>query len=245
MKGVLITGASGGIGRALCAAFNSAGWRVVATDAPGRATPEGTSPVPCCLADYAVDAGVRDGFRDRVLQALDGSPLAALVNNAAVQHCGATEAVIPSEWQATLTVNVTAPFLLVQSFLGPLEAARGSVVQITSIHATQTKPGFVAYATSKAALAGLTRALAVDLGGRVRVNAIAPAAISTPMLEAGFEGRPQSRAELDRFHPAGRIGRPEEVARAAVWLASEDSGFLTGATLAVDGALGVRLHDPV
>lgn len=103
----------------------------------------------------------------------------------------------------------------------------------------------MAYATSKAALAGLTRALAVDLGGRVRVNAIAPAAISTPMLEAGFEGRPESRAELDRFHPAGRIGRPDEVARAAVWLASEESGFLTGATLAVDGALGVRLHDPV
>ena len=245
MKAVLITGASGGIGRALCSAFLSAGWRVVATDAPGRTSPEGTVSVPCCLASYAADARVRDEFRGLVIDALGGSPLSAIVNNAAVQHCGSTAEVVASEWQATMAVNVGAPFLLVQSFLGPLESARGSVVQITSIHATQTKPGFVAYATSKAALAGLTRALAVDLGGRVRVNAIAPAAISTPMLEAGFEGRSESRAELDRFHPAGRIGRPDEVARAAVWLASEDSGFLTGATLAVDGALGVRLHDPV
>jgi len=250
MKGVLITGASGGIGRALCAAFAAAGWRVVASDAPDRCPPhppwpEGVREVPCCLAGYVADAGVRTGFRERVVAALAGVPLAALVNNAAVQHCGGTAEVVASEWESTLAVNVSAPFLLVQSFLGPLERSRGSVVQITSIHATQTKPGFVAYATSKAALAGLTRALAVDLGGRVRVNAIAPAAISTPMLEAGFEGRPESRAELDRFHPAGRIGRPDEVARAAVWLASEESGFLTGATLAVDGALGVRLHDPV
>jgi NAD(P)-dependent dehydrogenase (short-subunit alcohol dehydrogenase family) len=245
VKGVLITGASGGIGRALCAGFLSAGWRVVATDAPERTAPEGMVSVPCCLASYVADERVRNAFRERVVEALAGTPLVAIVNNAAVQHCGATTEVVPSEWAATLAVNVSAPFLLVQSFLGLLEASRGSVVQITSIHATQTKPGFVAYATSKAALAGLTRALAVDLGGRVRVNAIAPAAISTPMLEAGFEGRPESRAELDRFHPAGRIGQPDEVARAAVWLASEDSGFLTGATLAVDGALGVRLHDPV
>ena len=250
MKGVLITGASGGIGRALCAAFRLAGWRVVATDAPERGTPEGSGTegaiwVPCCLAAYVADAGVRDGFRTRVVEALGDASLVALVNNAAVQHCGATPDVVPSEWAATLAVNVSAPFFLVQSFLGLLEKSRGSVVQITSIHASQTKPGFVAYATSKAALAGLTRALAVDLGGRVRVNAIAPAAISTPMLEAGFAGRAESRVELDRFHPAGRIGQPDEVARAAVWLASEDAGFLTGATLAVDGALGVRLHDPV
>ena len=164
LKGVLITGASGGIGRALCAGFLSAGWRVVATDAPERTAPEGAVSVPCCLASYVADEQVREGFRARVVEGLAGVPLVALVNNAAVQHCGATAEVVPSEWAATLAVNVSAPFLLVQSFLGLLEASRGSVVQITSIHATQTKPGFVAYAMSKAALAGLTRSLAGDLG---------------------------------------------------------------------------------
>ena len=90
VKGVLITGASGGIGRALCAGFLSAGWRVVATDAPKRAAPEGTVSVPCCLASYVADEQVREGFRTRVVEALAGVPLVALVNNAAVQHCGAT-----------------------------------------------------------------------------------------------------------------------------------------------------------
>ena len=83
MKGVLITGASGGIGRALCAAFRSGGWRVVATDAPERGTPEGSGTegtiwVPCCLAAYVADAGVRDGFRTRVVEALGDVPLVAL-----------------------------------------------------------------------------------------------------------------------------------------------------------------------
>lgn len=197
MKGVLITGASGGIGRALCAAFRSGGWRVVATDAPERGTPDGSGTegmiwVPCCLAAYVADAGVRDGFRTRVVEALGDVPLVALVNNAAVQHCGATPEVVPSEWESTLAVNVSAPFFLVQSFLGLLEKSRGSVVQITSIHASQTKPGFVAYATSKAALAGLTRALAVDLGGVCG---------SMPLRQRPFQrrcSRPDLRGERSR-----------------------------------------------
>ena len=134
--------------------------------------------------------------------------------------------------------------MMVQTFLSRLEEARGAVVNIGSIHATQTKPRFVAYSTSKAAIAGLTRALAVDLGGRLRVNAIHPAAIRTPMLEAGFAGQSEDRRLLDTFHPAGRIGEPEEVARLAVFLASESSGFLTGSCFGLDGALSARLHDP-
>jgi NAD(P)-dependent dehydrogenase (short-subunit alcohol dehydrogenase family) len=112
------------------------------------------------------------------------------------------------------------------------------------VHARATKPGFAAYATSKAALHGLTQALAVDLGPDVRVVGIAPAAINTPMLRAGFEGDPNAFAQLEAVHPAGRIGTPEEVATTIVWLASSAAAFMTGSVLWLDGGVLSRLHDP-
>jgi NAD(P)-dependent dehydrogenase (short-subunit alcohol dehydrogenase family) len=248
----LITGASGGIGQALCAEFLAAGWHVLATDHP-TAVPAPGSPLPALtwlpldLAAFANDASVRQTFAARVRAALlapSSLPLACLINNAAVQRLGRTQDVTPEDWNLSLGINLVAPFLLAQAFLPELEAARGSVINIASIHAQLTKPGFVVYATTKAALAGMTRALAVDLGPRVRVNAICPAAISTPMLEAGFADRPDARRELDEFHPAGRIGQPAEVAKLAVFLAKADAPFLTGSCLALDGAIGARLHDP-
>lgn len=244
MKAVLVTGATGGIGRALCREFRLAGWRVLGTD---RTQPSVTSVddfLPLDLEAFAAEASVRETFFANVTQWLGGDTLEALINNAAIQCLNSTEAATAEEWQQTLSVNVVAPFLMVQTFLSRLEEALGAVVNIGSIHATQTKPRFVAYSTSKAAIAGLTRALAVDLGGRLRVNAIHPAAIRTPMLEAGFAGQSEDRRLLDTFHPAGRIGEPEEVARLAVFLASESSGFLTGSCFGLDGALSARLHDP-
>jgi NAD(P)-dependent dehydrogenase (short-subunit alcohol dehydrogenase family) len=126
-----------------------------------------------------------------------------------------------------------------------LEKAKGSVVNIASIHAVATKPGFVCYATSKAALVGMTRALAVDLGPRVRINAINPAATATPMLLAGFEGKAKQFEELSKMHPLERIAQPWEVAKTAIYLASDDASFITGSVLHIDGGIGGRLHDPV
>jgi NAD(P)-dependent dehydrogenase (short-subunit alcohol dehydrogenase family) len=107
-----------------------------------------------------------------------------------------------------------------------------------------TKSGFAAYATSKAALAALTRSLAVELGGRVKVNSIRPAAISTPMLVDGFADNPAAMTDLLQYHPSGCIGSPEDVAKAALFLAENESPFLTGTELALDGAISSRLHDP-
>jgi NAD(P)-dependent dehydrogenase (short-subunit alcohol dehydrogenase family) len=244
MRAALVTGAAGGIGRELCRAFDKAGWRVLATDLPGSPAPGAAEFLPADLAGLVADPGGRARFASVVRRALGADPLGALVNNAAVQRLGATASVSVEDWDETFRVNVAAPFFLVQEFLPELEAARGSVVNVASIHATSTKPGFVAYAASKAALAGLTRAMAVDLGGRVRVNALCPAAISTAMLEAGFEGRAEERRQLDACHPAGRVGTPGEVARAALFLA-EGPEFLNGACLGLDGGLAARLHDPV
>jgi NAD(P)-dependent dehydrogenase (short-subunit alcohol dehydrogenase family) len=144
-----------------------------------------------------------------------------------------------------LNVNLVAPFLLVQALLQELENANGSVINIASIHAQVTKPEFVCYATSKTALVGLTRSMAVDLGGRVRINSICPAAVSTPMLMAGFEGKDDRFKELSRMHPLGRIGTPDEIAQVALFLASPAASFITGAAINVDGGIGSRLHDPV
>jgi NAD(P)-dependent dehydrogenase (short-subunit alcohol dehydrogenase family) len=187
---------------------------------------------------------VRTEFAAKVRVATRRTALSAIVNNAAIQQLNPTADVAVAEWDCSLTVNLVVPFLLVQEFLPELEKSKGAVINIASIHAGLTKPGFVVYATTKAALAGMTRALAVDLGSRVRVNAICPAAISTPMLEAGFEGRSAARRELDEFHPSGRIGAPDEVARLAVFMASGEVGFLHGSCLGLDGGISARLHDP-
>jgi len=171
--------------------------------------------------------------------------LHVLVNNAAVQVLGGVEDLTISDWYRTLDINVLVPFALTKGLLAQLDSAGGCVINISSIHARLTKAGFVAYATSKAALSGMTRAMAVDLGSRVRVNAIEPAAIETPMLEAGFEGKPEQFVHLQASHPQGRIGTPEEVAALALSVASGELQFLHGACIGLDGGISGRLHDPV
>jgi NAD(P)-dependent dehydrogenase (short-subunit alcohol dehydrogenase family) len=244
-KAAVITGAAGGIGQALVRGFAAAGHAVIATDV-----------VPCpdalpCdtflqldLERTVADPQYADECFAALRQALRGRRLAALVNNAAVQILGGVEQLDRSAWQRTLNVNLLAPFVWTQALLPELEQASGAVVNISSIHARLTKPQFVAYATSKAALSGMTRAMAQDLRGRVRVNAIEPAAIATDMLVAGFADRPDLYAQLQAFHPTGRIGRPSEVAELAVWLASDAAAFVHGSCLALDGGIGASLHDP-
>jgi NAD(P)-dependent dehydrogenase (short-subunit alcohol dehydrogenase family) len=242
---VLITGVAGGIGAALGTAFRKAGWWVIGT---GRKAP---GPEVCDVfveADLdrlAIDDSILADFAAKIRMVCADNPLTALVNNAAVQILAPADKLTARDWQTTMNVNLTAPFRLSQTFLPELEAAGGVILNIGSVHAQATKPEFVAYATSKAALHGLTRALAVDMGKRVRVVCLAPAAISTPMLMAGFEGREEAFSELEACHPSGRIGFPEEVADAALFLTSPQAGFATGSTFWLDGGVLARLHDPV
>lgn len=238
----VITGAAGGIGRALCAEFKSADYRVIATDVAS------VSGVAC---DHFVEVELKTVGRDEVSLerfvqqlSLPASGLTVLVNNAAVQILNRTDAVSVQDWRDTLDVNVLAPFLLTQALLPYLEKAGGSVVNIGSVHAIATKPGFVCYATSKAALVGLTRALAVDLGGRVRVNAVNPAAVATQMLLDGFKGKDARLSALGGMHPVGRIAEPSEIAQAVLFLASRNAAFITGTVFDVDGGILSRLHDP-
>jgi NAD(P)-dependent dehydrogenase (short-subunit alcohol dehydrogenase family) len=243
-KAVLITGAVGGIGQSLCQEFQQAGYWVLATDKV-----EGDC---CCDCFYAIDLArfcqeptYRAEVGTQLKHHLGDRHLHGLVNNAAVQELGSTADLTAQAWQLTFNVNLLAPFLLTQLFLPQLSQAKGSVVNIASIHATQTKPGFVCYATSKAALVGLTKSMAVDLGSQIRVNAICPAATATPMLLAGFVGQEAQLQELAQMHPMQRIAEPTEVAKVALFLISDAASFITGAVLAVDGGINARLHDPV
>jgi NAD(P)-dependent dehydrogenase (short-subunit alcohol dehydrogenase family) len=244
-RSVLITGAGGGIGTAVALAFAKAGWTVVGAGL-GKQRPAGCAAfVEVDLARLAVDDGEADRFRRDVLKHCTGGGLDAIINNAAVQHLAPTGQLTADAWRDTMDINITAPFRLVQAFLPELKAARGVILNMGSVHAQATKPEFVAYATSKAALHGLTRALAVDLGPDVRAICLAPAAVSTPMLQAGFEGRETEFKALEACHPVGRIAHPGEVAEAALFLVSSTTHFISGSTFWLDGGVLSRLHDPV
>jgi NAD(P)-dependent dehydrogenase (short-subunit alcohol dehydrogenase family) len=241
----VVTGAAGGIGQAIVRAFHDAGYAVIATDIAPQ--PAG---LPCVLylevdleRTVSDEAYAADVFA-RIEASIGNDGLAALVNNAALQILGGADRLSRSDWRRTLDVNLMAPFVWTQALLPALEKGGGSVVNISSIHARLTKPNFVAYATSKAALSGMTRAMAVDLGARVRINAIEPAAIETPMLAAGFAGKPERYAALQACHPQARLGQSHEVAACALALVAGDARFLHGACVAMDGGIGARLMDP-
>lgn len=245
LKTCVITGAAGGIGRALADEFHKAGYEVIATDRITR--PEHLSCdhyLQIDLASFVEDEAYAKNTFAQIREFLGGRGLNALVNNAAIQILGGADSLTREDWRQTLDVNLIAPFLVTQAFLHELEAAEGSVVNISSIHARVTKKNFVAYATSKAALSAMTRTLAVDLGPRVRVNAIEPAAIETGMLKASFEGKPELYRQLEACHPQERIGQPEEVARLALAIVESGMSFLQGACIGLDGGIANRLFDP-
>mgnify|MGYP003651486764 CR=1 FL=1 len=241
----VLTGVSGGIGRAAAVALQRAGYQVLGVDKD-----EGESAADCDaflgfdLAEVGQSEIAGNDLLEKIRQRIGLEPLSLLVNNAAVQHLGPSQGLAWSDWIDTLYVNLSAPFALTRGLLPELRRSRGTVINVGSVHAKATKPNFVAYATSKSALHGLTQAMAVDVGPEVRVLCVAPAAIDTPMLRAGFQQRPEGLNELEAVHPLGRIGRPSDVGEAIVWLASPGAGFMSGSVLWLDGGIMSRLHDP-
>jgi NAD(P)-dependent dehydrogenase (short-subunit alcohol dehydrogenase family) len=238
MKTVLITGVNGGIGQALAIHFNSQGWHVIGTDIQPTSTCDSIHEfIPCDLA-IGVDAigNYLDKQPDR--------PLHCLINNAAIQITGKFAEISTADLLISLQVNVVAAFSLSKLLFNCLTAARGTIINISSIHATLTKPGFLAYSVSKAALSGLTRAMALDIGDKIRVNAIEPAAVATDMLIQGFGENIDGLNQLNEFHPTGKLGTPEEIARLAHLIASEQLPFLNGSCISIDGGIRCRLHDP-
>lgn len=244
-KACIITGATGGIGSVMCREFSKAGWTVIGTSADERT--EGLicdEYLQANALDIVRESEFRKQFCSKLRSYLKGETLCCIINNAATQILGSIPDLTVDMLQESLDVNVVAPFAFVSMFLDELRASKGTVINIGSVHAQATKAGFSAYSTSKSALHGLTRSLSLDLGPDVRVNTLAPAATATPMLMAGFAGNTTAFKKLSSVHPLRRIAQPEEVAKAALFLAGDASSFMTGSTVFVDGGVLSRLYDP-
>lgn len=241
MKTVFITGVKGKIGKTISEIFKDAGYFVIGQDKVSG------SPESCDLFYnfdlqlYACDSGFRNQWNETFSKDFDS--LHVLINNAAVQLLGNVGNYSVKDWDETMSVNLTAPFCLIQSFYDRLVKSKGSVVNIASIHKQLTKERFFAYATSKSALVGLTKALAVDVQGKFRVNCISPAAVDTPMLHAGFNHDLDKINMLGKLHPIQRIGKPEEVARLALFLSEDQTQFINGADIMIDGGISSSLRD--
>ena len=245
IKRYLITGASGGIGKALVKEFVEQGAYVIATDLTCSTEPvDNVHFLQLDLETFVLDEYYAIEFYSKVQAITQEAGINSLINNAAVQILSDSRLLTRKQWCTSLNVNLSAPFFLSQLFLDDLVKNHGAIVNISSIHATQTKKQFVAYATTKAALSSMTRNMVLDVGSKVRINAIEPAAISTEMLKSGFEGQDYKYKILEDFHPIGRIGTPEDVARLAAFLVSEDAGFVQGACISASGGIQGCLSEP-
>jgi NAD(P)-dependent dehydrogenase (short-subunit alcohol dehydrogenase family) len=238
-KTLILTGASRGIGHATVKRFSSAGWRVITCsrhgfpeDCPWEAGPEDHIQVD--LADPGNTLQAIEVMKERLRA--QGGRLNALVNNAAISPKGEGGARLGTidtahgDWLTVFQVNFFAPLMLGRGLIDELEAASGAVVNVTSIADSRVHPfAGAAYATSKAALAALTREMAADFAPRgIRVNAISPGEIDTAMLSPGTE---KLVAEI----PMARLGQPEEVAKAIYFLCTEQSSYINGTELYIDG----------
>ena len=246
-KAVLVTGVNGGIGSEIARHFMQHDYAVFGTDIQSKPSVDLTHFWSLDVSKLVSAPHLQTDFRNdlRIQLETHETSLEALINNAAVQILGDISAVTMDDFMHSQSVNVAAPLLLSQLCLHHLKSSNGVIVNIGSIHAGLTKPGFISYATSKASIRGLTQALAVDLKGQVRVNCIEPAAIATDMLIDGFKDNPERLDELKACHPSGEIGMPEEVAELCHFLVQSKIHFLNGAHIGLNGGIAVRLHDPV
>lgn len=236
-KLAVVTGSSGGIGSAIVDLFLAQGWNVIGID---RVAPRVTPRLEFIKANLA---SARDVQRVAKKIRVSRRQVDAIVNNAAEQVVRPLAETTPEEWDRTMAANVRAAFLLMAGLHELLGAAQGAVINIGSVHAVATSPGMAAYVTSKGALVALTRAMALEFApAKIRVNAVLPGAIETPMLAAGLK---RSKTTLKAFasrHPLGRVGVPRDIAEAVFFLADGSrSGFITGQTLTVDGGATARL----
>jgi NAD(P)-dependent dehydrogenase (short-subunit alcohol dehydrogenase family) len=222
-KVALVTGGARGIGAAVAARFAGDGWRVVIADRDLARPPH---PARCVQADVAEEAAVQALVAG--IAAQEGR-LDALVCNASFMIRKPLRDLTLAEWNAVLGTNLTSSFLVVRAAEAMLRTARGAVVTIASTRAHQSEPDTESYSASKGGLLALTHALAVSLGPDVRVNCVSPGWIETKGAALSAEDQAQ--------HPAGRVGRPQDVAALVAWLCGPESGFVTGAEFVTDGGM--------
>lgn len=233
---VVVTGAARGIGRVTAAQFAGAGAIVVGADRDVEALE--------AVEELSLRLGGDVGNTDDAHQIIDDTAVAlgrldVLVNNAGAWLLKPTAEITPEEWDDQLSTNLRSFFLTTRRAYPALAETGGNVVNVASIAALRFTTPHVAYASAKAGVIAMTRDLAAEYAPGVRVNAVAPGPIDTMHLTAQMT--PDEKADWGRRYPLGRMGEPEDVAHAIVFLASPKAAYITGATLPVTGGteLGV------
>jgi NAD(P)-dependent dehydrogenase (short-subunit alcohol dehydrogenase family) len=248
-KTSVVTGSGAGIGRAVARTFAQEGANVVVADINAQAAEETARLITEAGGTaLAVQTDVADprSVEQLVKAALDRfHAVHVLINNAAIQVNKKIEDTTFEEWNRQMAVNVGGVFLCSKYLLPHLRAVRGSILNMSSVNGTFVEPMCAGYCATKAAILAFTKAVAIDHGGEgLRVNAICPGYIDAGLAEGYFLAQPDpdaARAQAGKLHALKRIGRPEEVARVAVFLASEDASFMTGSAVMVDGGFSSGL----
>ncbi len=249
-KVAVVTGAGSGNGRAIARAFVQEGACVLAADLNGAAAKETVADLGTAARAAQADV-TRDADCARLMHVAEKSfgRLDILVNNAGIWKTGTVETLSPADWKQLMAVNVTGVFLCSKYAVPRIAAAGGgSIVNLASQAGLVGAAGGVLYHASKHAVVGMTQCMALDHAPQgIRVNAICPGAIETPMLQAimrlrsGVQGRSEDelRERTRRATPLGRIGTPEDVAQIAVHLASDEAAWVTGICYSLDGGGGI------
>lgn len=241
---ILVTGSTGSIGSAIVRRYKAAGWGVAGIDQVAAEMETVDRFIQADLNVFVNDKLHNSFVMEEINGWLNGHKLDVLVNNAGYQYVNLRHPMPAEELLKSYNINVIAPYLLITGLLPYMRERTASVVNIGSIHSRLTKPGFVAYSTSKAALSALTRGLALDCEDRIRINCIEPASVETPMLLEGFSNHRKKKLELERYHPQKRISTPDEIAELVSLISSDGVRFLHGSCIDMSGGVACRLHDP-
>ena len=244
-KTVVVTGGAKGIGAACCRAFYRENARVVILD---------TDPAGQILADELGDRALFiqcDVSKEAAVQAACTQAVATfggidvLVNNAGIQRYSTVTETSEEEWDLVMNVNLKSAFLCAKHAIPHMQArGQGVVINVSSVQAFISQKTVAPYVTSKTALLGLTRSIAVDYGPQIRCVAICPGTIDTPMLRDAIQLSPDPEAvyqECIDMHLVKKIGTPEEVAELILFVSGENGGFFTGQAIRIDGGLGITI----
>jgi NAD(P)-dependent dehydrogenase (short-subunit alcohol dehydrogenase family) len=240
-KTAIVTGGAQGIGKAIALRLLKAGASVVIADLDREAGLEtcrelnSKSRVKFIQCDTASERDIHRTV-SATLRWKDGVDI--LINNAATMHGAPPEKLSLRAWNRVLAVNLTGPFLFARTCAPHLRRARGCIVNIASTRAFMSEPCTEAYSASKGGIVALTHSLAMSLAPDIRVNCISPGWIATSAWQKSANRKPPVLSQRDHLqHPAGRVGIPEDIAAMAIFLASAESGFITGSNIVIDGGM--------